>query len=181
MPLRAIRRQRDAPLVQRHAYGGRWTESSLPQMTRHPGDIDWQRGCFPLCVFKRSDEIAALGRDAFIGFFAEKRARAASAFFGLKIMEDGTGMKLFGRDDLTPALGYARCQADARKKLLLIRCRRTCGSTRSRQRAPVLRRARYPWTRRMAVGLPQAIFRRARDHRRRRPQQAPLPPDGYGR
>ena len=67
-------------------------------MTRRPGgDIDWQRGCFPRYVFKRSDEIAALGRDAFIEFFTEKRAQAASAFFGLKIIEDGTGMRLVGR------------------------------------------------------------------------------------
>ena len=35
------------------------------------GDIDWRRGRAPLYVFKANDDVAALGRDAFLQFFAE--------------------------------------------------------------------------------------------------------------
>jgi glutamate/tyrosine decarboxylase-like PLP-dependent enzyme len=51
-------------------------------------DIDWRRGRVPLYVFKASDDIAALGRDAFMHFFTENGLGAKRAFHGLKRMED---------------------------------------------------------------------------------------------
>jgi sphinganine-1-phosphate aldolase len=51
-------------------------------------DIDWRRGRAPLYVFKANDEIAALGRDAFLEFFTENALGGKRAFHGLKKMED---------------------------------------------------------------------------------------------
>ncbi|HTS23692.1 MAG TPA: aminotransferase class V-fold PLP-dependent enzyme [Casimicrobiaceae bacterium] len=62
------------------------------------GDIDWRRGRSPLYVFKANDEIAALGRDAFVEFFTENALGGKRAFFGLKKMEDevvAIGLALF--------------------------------------------------------------------------------------
>ena len=61
-------------------------------------DIDWRHGRVPLYVFKASDEIAALGRDAFVEFFTENGLGGKRAFFGLKRMEDeivAMGLSLF--------------------------------------------------------------------------------------
>jgi len=61
-------------------------------------DIDWRRGRVPLYVFKANDEIAALGRDAFLQFFTENALGGKRAFFGLKKMEDevvAMGLSLF--------------------------------------------------------------------------------------
>jgi sphinganine-1-phosphate aldolase len=52
------------------------------------GDIDWRRGRTPLYVFKATDEIAAIGRDAFFEFFTENGLGGKRAFHGLKRMED---------------------------------------------------------------------------------------------
>lgn len=52
------------------------------------GDIDWRRGRVPLYVFKASDAIAALGRDAFLEYFTENGLGGKRAFHGLKRMED---------------------------------------------------------------------------------------------
>ena len=62
------------------------------------GDIDWRRGRAPLYVFKANDEIAALGRDAFLEFFTENALGGKRAFHGLKTMEDdivAMGLSLF--------------------------------------------------------------------------------------
>jgi glutamate/tyrosine decarboxylase-like PLP-dependent enzyme len=62
------------------------------------GDIDWRRGRSPLYVFRASDEIAALGRDAFVEFFTENALGGKRAFFGLKKMEEeivAIGLDLF--------------------------------------------------------------------------------------
>ena len=62
------------------------------------GDIDWRSGRSPLYVFKANDEIAALGRDAFVEFFTENALGGKRAFFGLKRMEDeivAIGLALF--------------------------------------------------------------------------------------
>ena len=62
------------------------------------GDIDWRRGRSPLYVFKANDEIAALGRDAFVEFFTENALGGKRAFFGLKKMEEeivAIGLALF--------------------------------------------------------------------------------------
>ena len=71
------------------------------------GDIDWRRGRVPLYVFKASDEIAALGRDAFLRFFTENGLGARRAFYGLKRMEDeivAMGLSLFHAPE--DAAGY---------------------------------------------------------------------------
>jgi len=62
------------------------------------GDIDWRRGRSPLYVFKANDEIAALGRDAFVEFFTENALGGKRAFFGLRKMEEeivAIGLSLF--------------------------------------------------------------------------------------
>jgi sphinganine-1-phosphate aldolase len=62
------------------------------------GDIDWRHGRVPLYVFKASEEIAAIGRDAFFEFFTENALGGKRAFFGLKQMEDeivAMGLSLF--------------------------------------------------------------------------------------
>jgi sphinganine-1-phosphate aldolase len=66
------------------------------------GDIDWRRGRAPLYVFKANDEIAALGRDAFLEFFTENALGGKRAFHGLKKMEDdivAMGLSLFHAPD----------------------------------------------------------------------------------
>jgi sphinganine-1-phosphate aldolase len=71
------------------------------------GDVDWRRGRVPLYVFKASDDIAALGRDAFVRFFTENGLGAKRAFHGLKRMEDevvAMGLSLFHAPD--DAAGY---------------------------------------------------------------------------
>jgi len=71
------------------------------------GDIDWRRGRVPLYVFKANDEIAALGRDAFLEFFTENALGGKRAFHGLKKMEDdivAMGLSLFHAPD--DAMGF---------------------------------------------------------------------------
>ncbi len=66
------------------------------------GDVDWRRGRVPLYVFKANDEIAALGRDAFLEFFTENALGGKRAFHGLKKMEDdivAIGLSLFHAPD----------------------------------------------------------------------------------
>jgi sphinganine-1-phosphate aldolase len=70
-------------------------------------DIDWRHGRVPLYVFKANDEIAAVGRDAFIEFFTENGLGGKRAFHGLKRMEDeivAIGLSLFHAPD--DAAGY---------------------------------------------------------------------------
>ena len=71
------------------------------------GDVDWRRGRVPLYVFKANDEIAALGRDAFLEFFTENALGGKRAFHGLKKMEDdivAMGLSLFHAPD--DAMGF---------------------------------------------------------------------------
>ena len=71
------------------------------------GDIDLRRGRVPLYVFKANDEVAALGRDAFVEFFTENGLGGKRAFHGLKKMEDDVvamGLSLFHAPD--DAAGY---------------------------------------------------------------------------
>ena len=70
--------------------------------TLSAGDVDWRRGRVPLYVFKANDEIAALGRDAFLEFFTENALGGKRAFHGLKKMEDDVvamGLSLFRAPD----------------------------------------------------------------------------------
>ncbi|HEY3181069.1 MAG TPA: aspartate aminotransferase family protein [Casimicrobiaceae bacterium] len=65
-------------------------------------DIDWRHGRVPLYVFKANDEIAAIGRDAFIEFFTENGLGGKRAFHSLRRMEDevvGIGLSLFHAPD----------------------------------------------------------------------------------
>jgi len=70
--------------------------------TLSASDVDWRRGRVPLYVFKANDEIAALGRDAFLQFFTENALGGKRAFHGLRKMEDdivAMGLSLFHAPD----------------------------------------------------------------------------------
>ena len=70
-------------------------------------DVDWRAGRVPLYVFKASDEVTALGRDAFVEFFTENALGGRRAFHGLKRMEDDVvdiGLSLLRAPD--GAAGY---------------------------------------------------------------------------
>src|SRR5512135_2179756 len=65
-------------------------------------DVDWRHGRVPLYVFKANDEVTAIGRDAFVQFFAENGLGGKRAFHGLKRMEDdivSIGLSLFHAPD----------------------------------------------------------------------------------
>lgn len=67
-----------------------WTRDDIFRRMRAlaAGDIDWRSGRTPLYVFKATDEVAAIGRDAFVEFFTENALGGKRAFHGLKQMED---------------------------------------------------------------------------------------------
>jgi sphinganine-1-phosphate aldolase len=67
-----------------------WSRDDIFRRMRElsAGDVDWRRGRTPLYVFKATDEIAAIGRDAFFEFFTENGLGGKRAFHGLKRMED---------------------------------------------------------------------------------------------
>jgi len=52
------------------------------------GDADWQHGRVPLFVFKATDELGEVGRDAFLEFFSENALGGKRAFPSVKKMED---------------------------------------------------------------------------------------------
>ena len=52
------------------------------------GDADWQHGRVPLFVFKATDELSEVGRDAFLEFFSENALGGKRAFPSVKKMED---------------------------------------------------------------------------------------------
>jgi len=52
------------------------------------GDADWQHGRVPLFVFKATDELSEVGRDAFMEFFTENALGGKRAFPSVKKMED---------------------------------------------------------------------------------------------
>ena len=52
------------------------------------GDADWQHGRVPLFVFKATDELSEVGRDAFMEFFSENALGGKRAFPSVKQMED---------------------------------------------------------------------------------------------
>ena len=51
-------------------------------------DIDWQHGRAPLYVFKATDELSDIGREAFFEFFTENALGGKRAFLSVKQMED---------------------------------------------------------------------------------------------
>ncbi|MGH8796290.1 MAG: pyridoxal phosphate-dependent decarboxylase family protein [Caldimonas sp.] len=68
---------------------GRSHDSVLAEMRAlKTGDADWQHGRVPLFVFKASDELSRLGRDAFLEFFSENALGGKRAFPSVKRMED---------------------------------------------------------------------------------------------
>jgi sphinganine-1-phosphate aldolase len=68
---------------------GRRREDVLSEMKAlKTGDADWQHGRVPLYVFKATDELSELGRDAFLEFFAENALGGKRAFPSVKRMED---------------------------------------------------------------------------------------------
>ena len=52
------------------------------------GDADWRHGRVPLYVFKSTDAVAELGREAFNAYFTENALGAKRAFSSLKRMEE---------------------------------------------------------------------------------------------
>lgn len=63
------------------------------------GDTDWRGGRVPLYVFGSTDEVAGVGRDAFMAFFSENALGARRAFPSLRRMEEevvGMALDLFG-------------------------------------------------------------------------------------
>jgi glutamate/tyrosine decarboxylase-like PLP-dependent enzyme len=52
------------------------------------GDIDWQHGRAPLFVFKATDELYELGREAFFEYFSENALGAKRAFHSVNRMQD---------------------------------------------------------------------------------------------
>jgi sphinganine-1-phosphate aldolase len=66
------------------------------------GDADWQHGRVPLFVFKATDELSQVGRDAFLEFFTENALGGKRAFPSVKRMEDevvAMALSLFNAPD----------------------------------------------------------------------------------
>lgn len=68
---------------------GRTHDDVIAEM-RHAkeGDADWQHGRVPLFVFKATDELNQVGRDAFLEFFSENALGGKRAFPSVRRMED---------------------------------------------------------------------------------------------
>ena len=71
------------------------------------GDVDWQHGRAPLYVFKATDAVYELGRDAFFEYFTENALGARRAF---ALASTGSGLSWaiaqpLRADDLQPG-GY---------------------------------------------------------------------------
>ena len=68
---------------------GRGHDELLDEMrAMKSGDADWQHGRVPLFVFKASDELSRVNRDAFFEFFTENALGGKRAFPSVKRMED---------------------------------------------------------------------------------------------
>lgn len=68
---------------------GRPKESVLAEMREmKTKDIDWQHGRSPLFVFKATDELYEVGRDAYFEFFAENALGAKRAFQSIDRMQN---------------------------------------------------------------------------------------------
>jgi len=68
---------------------GRGHDEVLDEMrAMKSGDADWQHGRVPLFVFKASDELSRVNRDAFFEFFTENALGGKRAFPSVKRMED---------------------------------------------------------------------------------------------
>ena len=68
---------------------GRTKDSVLAEMREMKAkDIDWQHGRSPLFVFKATDELYEVGRDAYFEFFAENALGAKRAFQSVDRMQN---------------------------------------------------------------------------------------------
>ncbi len=68
---------------------GRTKESILAEMREmKTKDIDWQHGRAPLFVFKATDDLYEMGRDAYFEFFTENALGAKRAFHSVNQMQD---------------------------------------------------------------------------------------------
>jgi sphinganine-1-phosphate aldolase len=78
---------------------GRSKASILAEMREmKTKDADWQHGRVPLYVFKATDELYEMGRDAFFEFFTENALGAKRAFPSVNRMQDevvGMALSLF--------------------------------------------------------------------------------------
>jgi glutamate/tyrosine decarboxylase-like PLP-dependent enzyme len=68
--------------------GRSWAEIDADLSAMAKTDADWRHGRVPLYVFGSTDEVAAVGRDAFMRFFSENALGGKRAFASLKRMED---------------------------------------------------------------------------------------------
>jgi glutamate/tyrosine decarboxylase-like PLP-dependent enzyme len=67
---------------------GRTQASVLEELrARKDGDVDWKRGRTPLYVFKASDEVSDMGRNAFLEYFSENALGGGRAFPSVRQME----------------------------------------------------------------------------------------------
>ena len=67
---------------------GRERDDVLAEMRAMKGkDVDWQHGRAPLYVFKATDAVYEMGRDAFFEFFTENALGAKRAFLSVGCME----------------------------------------------------------------------------------------------
>ena len=116
---------------------GRSREDVLAELRdMKAGDADWRHGRVPLYVFKATDELDALGRDAFCEFFAENALGGRRAFPSVKRMED---------DVVAMALGLFRAPEGAQGFLTsggtesIVQAVQTCRDwTRARRKEPRL-------------------------------------------
>ena len=78
---------------------GRSREEILAELrAMKAGDSDWKNGRVPLYVFKASDGVSEIGRDAFMEFFTENALGARRAFPSVRRMEEevvGIALNLF--------------------------------------------------------------------------------------
>ncbi len=68
-------------------HGRAWPEIAEALARMRATDLDWKSGRVPLYVFGAPEDVAAIGRDAFMAFFGENALGARRAFRSLAEME----------------------------------------------------------------------------------------------
>lgn len=83
--------------------GGRSKQAVITDLREmKSGDIDWKNGRSPLYVFKATEEVYEVGRDAFFEFFTENALGAKRAFHSIDRMQNdviGMALGLFNAPD----------------------------------------------------------------------------------
>ncbi len=75
-----------------------WAELEAEMTAMTSADIDWRRGRTPLYTFFATENVNAIGKQAFTKFMSENALGGKRAFFGVKRMEDevlAIGLDLF--------------------------------------------------------------------------------------